>query len=111
MTLPTPWTIEVRDRVQGQTDAFGNEVVGWSAWRSLSVMGWAQVSSSGPKVVGDDRVVVDLEVYSPERIEPRSEFRLPDGRTFYALGDPEDWNHGPFGFAPGFVVNGRHVVG
>lgn len=111
MMFPTPHVIEVRDRVQGQTDAFGNEVVGWSTWRSLSVMGWAQVISSEPKTVGTDRVVIDLEIYSPTTVAASSQLRFPDGKVGEVVGEPMDCNRGPWDYQPGYVLRCRYVNG
>ena len=111
MGFPTPHTIEVRDRVDGALDAFGDEVVEWADWRPMGVMGWAPTTTTEPKTVGVDRVVVDLEVFSPATVTARSQVRLPDGRIFDVVGEPEDWNRGPFGYAPGYVFNLRRVDG
>lgn len=110
--MPTPHTIEVRDRTDGPVDVFGDAEVTWGPWRDLRVYYIAPVSSTEPKVVGTDRIVVDVEVGVPE-LPPTGlgQFRLADGRVFEVVGTPEDWNQGPFDFHPGFVINGRCVSG
>lgn len=108
---PAKEPIEIRRRLESTaSDVFG-DVEEFSAWEPALVYFWNQVSSSEPKLVGTDRVVVDLEVGAPFGLSDQDEFRLPDGREFSVVGSSEDMNHGPFDFRPGFVINGRHVRG
>jgi hypothetical protein len=56
-------------------------------------------------VAGVESVVVTLELFAPARpVGDRDRF-VVNGATYEVVGDPEDYDHGPFGFAPGMVVN------
>ena len=63
-------------------------------------------------MAGHDRVVVDVEMGAPVGTValPRDKFVL-DGKTYRVEGEPEDYNHSPFGGQPGIVVNLRRVEG
>lgn len=103
--------IEVREQFLGELDAFGNPVVSWTAWRELMVFGWIETDSTEPKTVGTDRVVIDLEIYSPTTVTASSQLRLPDGKVGEVVGEPMDCNRGPWDYQPGYVLRCRHVNG
>jgi hypothetical protein len=76
------------------------------------VYGWAPVSSEEPKVVGHDRVIVEMELLVPPGfiVAPQDLIDLDDGQ-YEVVGWPEDYTKGPFAFMPGKVVNLRKVEG
>jgi hypothetical protein len=79
----------------------------------VQVYGWAVPSTTDPKLAGHpDRVIVDVELYATPTFSPtpRSVIGLPSGR-FEVLGAVQDYNHGPFEWTPGGVVNLRKVTG
>ncbi len=97
----------------GQTkDARGNLVDSWAAPVDVAVYGYAASSSHEPKIAGHDRVVVDVEVFAPPTFAPSPKDHLWVGGVEYeVIGETEDYNHGPFGWKPGNVVNLRRVTG
>ena len=102
--------VEVITWSGGEADAHGNTVDAYAEPVPRYVYGWAPTSSTEPKTVGPNRVVVDLEVFSPFTLQPKDRV-VVHGRTYEVEGECEDWNHGPFGHRPGFVVNLRRVDG
>lgn len=106
------YTVQRLPYVAGAEDSHGNPVDSWGDPVDTPVYGWASPSSSEPKLAGHDRVVVDVEMGAPVGTvaEPRDKFVL-GGRTYTVEGEPEDYNHSPFGGQPGIVVNLRRVEG
>ncbi|MBP2211088.1 hypothetical protein JOJ87_001432 [Rhodococcus ruber] len=104
--IPTPYTVGVRTYTESGKDDRGNPVESWSAPVDHPVYGWSMPSSTEPKVAGHNRVLVSLELLVPPTFPAKAHDRVVvDGEEFEVLGRPEDFNHGPFGFAPGLVVN------
>ena len=94
-------------------DSHGNSVDAWADPVDVQVYGWHTGSSDEPRVVGHDRVVVQGQVLAPEsfRPSPRDLVDLPGAGTYEVIGEPEDYNHGPFDWRPGVVVNLRRATG
>lgn len=79
----------------------------------IPVYGWAIPSTTDPQLAGHpDRGIADGELYAPTAFvpTPHSVIGLPVGR-FEVLGGHQDYNHGPFDWAPGNVTHLRKVVG
>lgn len=112
MSYPTPHTIEHRRYVEGARNSRGNPTETWADPVSVDVYGWAQPTSSEPKIAGRDQVIVDLEVYAPASFRPGPyDLLAVDGAGYTVEGEPEDYNHGPFGFTPGVVINAKRAEG
>ena len=105
MSLPTPWTVQHLAYAGTTEDDRGNEIPAYASPVTRPVFGWSAPQSSEPKVAGVESVVVTLEVFAPTFPVSDRDRMVVDGDTFEVVGDPEDYNHGPFGFAPGMVVN------
>ena len=110
--FPLLFTVGVRAFLPGAEDAHGNPIEDWAPATPHKVYGWSVPSSTEPKLAGHDRVIVDVELLAPEGFpaSPRDKVVL-DGVEFQVLGYAEDFNHGPFGFRPGLVVNLQRVEG
>ena len=81
------------------------------AGTQVPVYGWSTPSTTEPKLSGHDRVVVDVELLAPNFTPaPQDLIDLPEGR-YEVVGVTQDYNHGPFDFAPGAVINLRKVDG
>lgn len=88
-----------------EPDALGNDTV--TETRDLvKVAGWAVPRSAEPKLAGHDRRTVQVELYAPVGMfRPQDAVELPerDG-TLEVIGEPENYEHNPFGWAPGLEV-------
>ncbi len=103
--LPTPFTVLHRAYITDAEDAHGNPVDDWTPPTTVPVYGWAAPNSTEPKRAGIDAVVVTLQVIAPVFTAGDKDRVIVQGVEYDVVGDVEDWNHGPFGFAPGVVVN------
>lgn len=111
-------TIGVHTYSAGESDGYGGTTPVYTPplhqpGTPHQVYGWVVPASSEPKTRGStERVIVDVEVFAPADlpIGPYDLVDLPDGQ-YWVIGQPEDYNHGPFGATPGLVVNLRRVEG
>lgn len=105
MNLPTLFSAGVRASTPGALDAHGNPEKSWGPAASHPVCGWSAPSSGEPKLAGHDRVVVDIELIAPVAFPAKpQDLVVLEGREFEVLGEPEDYEHGPFGFRPGVLI-------
>lgn len=78
---------------------------------SVPVYGWHTPSTTEPKLAGHDRVIVDVELLAPGFTpKPQDWIDLPDGQ-YEVVGATQDYNHGPFDWTPGAVIQLRKVDG
>lgn len=117
MSFPTPFTVGHHTYSSTTEDDYGREGITFTPARDAdgvekAVYGWANPTGTEPKLAGHDRVVVEMELYSPPAFNPGPHdlIDLPGGQ-FEVIGYPEDYTHGPFGFQPGYVINLRRVEG
>ena len=113
MTFPLLWTVEVSDYTPSTEDAHGDAGDSWGEPRTEPVYGWAPPSGDAePFEAGRNAVVRDLDLYVPPDFtcSPRDLVSV-SGVEYEAVGHPQDFNHGPFGFIPGSVVNLKRVEG
>lgn len=110
---PTPYTVQTSAFNKSGTDSHGNPVESWATPITQPVYGWAVPNSIQPKYAGQERTLVDVELYVPPGfvVGPRDRIILTGDWKFEAIGYPEDYTHGPFGFNPGLVVNLIRVEG
>ena len=109
MNFPTPWTVQHVVWSAGGTDAHGNPVDVYAPPVDVKVMGWSELQPD-ERVSG--RVVIDLRLFGPPGMSGASRDRwiLPEG-VYEQQGPVQDYTRGPFGFAPGVVVNLQRVEG
>lgn len=108
MNFPTPHTVQHLAYAGTVEDARGNEIPAFAAPVARKVYGWASPAtrqSAEPKVAGVESVIVILELFAPTFPVGDRDRMVVDGNAYEVVGDAEDYNHGPFGFAPGMVVN------
>ena len=113
MTYPLAQTVQHRAYTGTVKDSRGNVVDTWADPVDVDVYGWYVPATHEPQIPGhDDRVRVDAAVLAPESFRPGSMDKvvLPIGE-FAVEGEVQDYNHGPFGWRPGNVVNLRRVTG
>lgn len=88
-------------------DELGNHVVRESVVETpVKVAGWAAPTSDEPKLAGHDRKTVTVELFAPVgAFTARDAVQLPDRTTpLEVVGDPENYEHNPFGWSPGLEV-------
>lgn len=115
MSSEFPLLFTVGQRVwsaTGQDDDHGNAVAGWADPVEKRVYGWGAPGGAEPKLAGHDRVVVQVELLVPPAFEcsPRDRMVL-DGLEYDVIGPVEAYDHNPFGWNPGGVINLRRVEG
>lgn len=86
-------------------DALGNDTV-TEIRDTVKVAGWAVPRSDEPKLAGHDRRTVQVELYAPVGLfRPQDAVVLPErGDVLEVIGEPENYEHNPFGWAPGLEV-------
>lgn len=127
--FPTPWVIDLY-RFQGAGTAQDQSTIGgWLPPRdgpgeAVRVIGWAPI---GPSYEDQNTgvAVVKYELYIPPQLRntdgeavddpgPNDYVKLPINSTlsveYEVVGWPRDYSHGPFGFAPGKVVDLQRSV-
>lgn len=88
-----------------EADALGNDTV-TETRDTVKVAGWAVPRAAEPKLAGHDRRTVEVELYAPVGMfRPQDAVELP-GRddVLEVIGEPENYEHNPFGWAPGLEV-------
>lgn len=110
MALDVPLRYSVvrirRERV-GTVDELGNDVVeDVESTETVPVAGWAMPQSDEPKVAGHGRRTVKIEMYAPTgAFLVGDAVRLPDrSDVLEVVGEPENYEHNPFGWSPGLEV-------
>lgn len=106
--IPLPHrVVRVRRTRRPEVNELGNDVwVDEEVEDPVMVAGWATPNSDEPKEAGHDRRVVTVELYAPTgEFRPEDAVRIP-GRDdlLEVIGEPENYDHGPFGFSPGVEV-------
>lgn len=88
-----------------EPDELGNETV-TVVEDDVQVAGWAVPRSAEPKLAGHDRRTVEVELFAPVGMfRPTDGVRLPEREdVLEVIGEPENYEHNPFGWAPGLEV-------
>ena len=74
--------------------------------------GWGAPQTSEPKLAGHDREIVEVELLVPPGFECSARDRMVlDGVEFEVIGGVEMFDHNPFGWNPGGIVNLKAVNG
>lgn len=106
MSFPLLFTVGHKAFDPTATDDFGNPIKAWAAPVTKQVYGWGAPQGDEPKLAGHDRVVVQVELLVPPGFECASQDRMVlDGIEYEAVGPVESYDHNPFGWNPGGVVN------
>lgn len=98
-----PFTAGHERWTPGEEDSHGNTTPAWLPPTAVRCFWWVPTTTepqSGP--VNSDRAVADavIVIESGIPVDPRDRFIL-DGRRYEVVGEPKDYDHGPFGFRPG----------
>ena len=111
MSFPLLFTVGVCTFSKTGTNGWDEDTEGWSDPVSTPVYGWGAPGSREPKLAGDDRIVVDVELLVPPEFECSPKDRiLLEGDEYEVLGPVQRYDHNPFGWNPGGVVNLRYVT-
>ena len=97
----------------GTEDDWGNIAAEWGNPVVKAVYGWGAPQGSEPKTAGHERVVVEVELLVPPdfgAVSPKDRMVL-DGVEYEVIGPIESYDHNPFGWNPGGVVNLKAVTG
>lgn len=72
----------------------------------VAVAGWAVPRAAEPKLAGHDRRTVEVELFAPVGLfRPQDAVVLPErSDVLEVIGEPENYEHNPFGWAPGLEV-------
>lgn len=105
MTFPTPHTLRVRTRTEGDLDDFGN------ATATTSEHDWP-VCFIAPGAIADvddgtrdlSRVAYSIGAPKNDLLPSAYDSVLVDGEWLNVNGIPKDYTRGPWGFSPGVVV-------
>lgn len=114
--LPTPYTVGHRAYIPNATDPLGNEVEAWAAPVDLPVYGIAPGGSEANPEPEPDRPFVSttkqlfMPLESAANVGPHDRYII-DGIEWEQNGDLLDYTKGPFGWAPGVVVNIKKAAG
>lgn len=88
-----------------EPDKLGNDTV-TEVHDTVLVAGWAVPRADEPKLAGHDRRTVEVELYAPVGM-----FKLTDGvilpgraDVLEVIGEPENYQHNPFGWQPDLEV-------
>ena len=95
----------VRRVLSDERDILGNEV--WvDEEREILVHGWSVPQSWEPKLAGHSQRVVSVELLAPVgAFSANDAVKLPDrGDVLEVIGEPENYEHNPFGWSPGIEV-------
>lgn len=108
--FPAPHSVQRIRRTQTGENALGQPIYTDSV-TSVAVYGWQPTSQEERYTAAlAGRTVSDLKLLSPTGDFVSSDAVVISGVTYEVDGEIEDYNHGPFGFTPGFVINLRRVA-
>lgn len=98
--IPLPFTVGLRSYSSSGEDAHGNAIPTFAAAVDTPAFWWTPTSTE-PRLAGQDRVIVDMFVVvdSATAVYPHDRIDVED-REFEVIGEPEDYDHGPFGYSP-----------
>lgn len=88
-----------------EADALGNDTV--TEERDIvRVAGWAVPRTAEPKLAGHARRTVEVELFAPVgAFRPQDAVELPErDDVLEVVGEPENFEHNPFGWSPGLEV-------
>ena len=110
--FPTPYRVQHLARLTGGVDEMGDPIPeGFAAPVEKPVYGWAPPTADQSIRATDTGVKRDYDLYSPDGFtKPRDRVSI-EGMLFDVVGWPEDFNHGPFGWKPGYRINLVRVEG
>lgn len=100
-------------KILGAQDEWGNPIDTFASPVEVSVYGWAPPNSDQPIRDLSTGVDHDIDLYcSKPFCSHLDRVTLPsESAALVVQGKPDDFNHGPFGFMPGYRVKLKRVEG
>ena len=119
MNFPLLFTVGHSPYLGGVENDLGNTVPTWGPEVQVKVYGWGAPTTMEPgpnnSVDGSAsaaRQMIDVVMYVPPGFTSSGLDRFTlDGFLFEAFGNSQQYDHSPFGWNPGGVVNLRRVEG
>jgi hypothetical protein len=114
VSLPTPYTLKVKRRQNGSTDAHGNPTITYAAGVDWPVHGYAPGANVEPGQANRDLSLILWTVYAPAGGNAPGELDLVtlDGADYAVEGRPADWTKGPWPHpTAGMVVELKRAEG
>lgn len=106
--------VKVERVVTQERDELGNSVSSESVVETpVKVAGWAVPRADEPKLAGHDRRTVEVELFAPVGVFQLTDGVILPGRSdvLEVIGEPENYEHNPFGWSPGLeVINLAGVI-
>lgn len=99
--------VRIRRERQSTVDELGNDIVtDVEVEEPVNIAGWAMPTTDEPKLAGHDRRTVIVEMYAPVGAFTVGDAVRLDGRRdlLEVVGEPENYEHNPFGWSPGLEV-------
>lgn len=107
--LPLLFKVRLHSFDPSATNDLGNKIEAWSDPVEKDVYGWGPPQLQAPKevLVATSRYVVDLELMVPPGVTAKDgdRIQLDDDSWWRVVGPTERYDHNPFGWNPGNVIN------
>lgn len=108
--FPTPFSVQRIRRTKTGSNALKQPTYSDSV-STVAVYGWQPVSEVERHTAAlSGRTVTDLKLLSPTGDFLPTDAVVINGVTYEVDGLVEDYNHGPFGFTPGYAIGLRRVA-
>lgn len=107
--FPEPY--KVGHRVRSVTHDGMAQGEAWAAATDLPVYGWGPPSPDDVLRAEQTGVEHVLDVYCKQAATKHRDKLIVNGVEYFVQGEPDDFNHGPFGFKPGVRIRLSKVVG
>lgn len=108
--FPTPHTVTRIRRTPSGENALGQQIYSETS-TLVAVYGWEPTSETERHTaVLAGQATTELKLLSPTDDFLPSDAVVINGVTYEVGGDVADYNSGPFGFTPGFVIGLRKVT-
>ncbi len=110
--FPLPHEVSIERWVDDGIDDLNNRTGHYAPPEKVMVAGLAPPATAEPTTVGENRVVVDTDMYAPIEIGAMPKDRVVfRGRRYEVIGHQQDADQGPWWGLPMCTVHLKHVEG
>ena len=109
--FPEPFQVLHEARVAEGRDAMGVPVVSYSAPIEVRVYGWSTPGVDEQTRAELSGIERDVDLYCRTPFAGPKDRVTIAGEKFEAVGHPEQYDFGPFGFTPGCRINLKRIEG